>query len=808
MSFIIQNNLISTHEYALPNCNPETATWNKYISGVPCLNDPSRLCSFLHLPRLTAMPEEGIDAYESAIKTFMPVYKRFLNDYTNSGISYADVPQVGKKLLDDIINERTAIRINKEPKDFFNKLMVRIEQILQTPVGIEIFLLLAGSDEPISIVPARKDSHFDPQYNEINIYAGHDVWGGHFWENAADGAFHLCHLDSATVIIHEAVHALQNIHKNKFGLRISDWKNHSVNGDTSSVYHELTDNFAEQHAIFIENVFRFQRNPNEERYRLFHSFDIEGLIAPRTNPNIENSHDWGAFLDAIKLGASEVEKFLDRGVVVTSNGHSALHVAAMTGASKGIIDLLVSKGFSVHDKDVNGQTPLHLAAREGKLDVLKALLDKGADVNSCDDGGNTALHNCAWPLCADLLVSQGSNVNICNGKGMTPIQCACELSAVASEYGVGTVLEVLIRAGADVHTVDHCGRSILHHAIRGHSMNLEKLIGMPSIQKLWTLKDKRGASPLYLAIELGNQHAVDVLIKAGAQLWQNNNELSGDTLLHAAVRSGVVSLVEILLENGYDSVDCFDKKGNSPLDIARELGNERIVACLEEQSLYRRIVLQASFEDERLGELQIIRRGGDFIRISRDLMKQACLNKEDRKRAVYNLNKRLIALKKAWGTPLKLLDGGKIKKRVWQWQIDLSKGHLKEQTLFAEQLLAKQIDKLWQDYCLGKKNDLSCFNLNTSLDIERKKYLEEIQSSASALIADSDLWSQFYKEVLEQLPLQDWKKIHRLSPFQDRSGLTFFELTAFGDLLSLDNKDGYAKLKSAVANINGALVNS
>lgn len=47
-------------------------------------------------------------------------------------------------------------------------------------------------------------------------------------------------------------------------------------------------------------------------------------------------------------------------------------------------NLLTKGGIDVGLKDENGRTPLHLAAGEGHIEVIKLLISKGANINSID----------------------------------------------------------------------------------------------------------------------------------------------------------------------------------------------------------------------------------------------------------------------------------------------------------------------------------------------------------------------------------------------------------------------------------------
>jgi ankyrin repeat protein len=96
-----------------------------------------------------------------------------------------------------------------------------------------------------------------------------------------------------------------------------------------------------------------------------------------------------------------------------SDGESPLHIAASYGLAQ-VVELLIGNGAEIDvgvghglqdeesseadDEDdyreppINsGQTPLHLAAMRGHEEVVRILLDHGAEINARDDGDNTPL---------------------------------------------------------------------------------------------------------------------------------------------------------------------------------------------------------------------------------------------------------------------------------------------------------------------------------------------------------------------------------------------------------------------------------
>lgn len=78
------------------------------------------------------------------------------------------------------------------------------------------------------------------------------------------------------------------------------------------------------------------------------------------------------------------------GTLPQQTGTPLLSCAALQGSTD-IIKLLLDHGADVNRKDTHGQTPLILAAWQGDAEDVKLLLDKHADVTLRDATGKTAL---------------------------------------------------------------------------------------------------------------------------------------------------------------------------------------------------------------------------------------------------------------------------------------------------------------------------------------------------------------------------------------------------------------------------------
>lgn len=115
----------------------------------------------------------------------------------------------------------------------------------------------------------------------------------------------------------------------------------------------------------------------------------------------------------------------------TSTQNSLLHIAASKGQLE-VLDIYLQRcPFTLELCNRAGQTALHLAAREGHLELVTYLLSAGALPDLTDDRGNTALHYAAqWnrrPV-VDTLLASGANYLARNEAGWLPSDVAYDFS--------------------------------------------------------------------------------------------------------------------------------------------------------------------------------------------------------------------------------------------------------------------------------------------------------------------------------------------------------------------------------------------
>jgi len=132
-----------------------------------------------------------------------------------------------------------------------------------------------------------------------------------------------------------------------------------------------------------------------------------------------------------------------------------------TRVLQAVQNLLKTKGPNAMDP--NGNTPLIWAARNGKLNIVKFLVEQHQfplDVQNFD--AETALSAAVVEGHYDIvkfLIERGANINLGNCRSETPLHLAVVLGNLE-------IARLIVEEGAQVDTEDDCGDTPLHFAVR------------------------------------------------------------------------------------------------------------------------------------------------------------------------------------------------------------------------------------------------------------------------------------------------------------------------------------------------------
>ena len=178
-------------------------------------------------------------------------------------------------------------------------------------------------------------------------------------------------------------------------------------------------------------------------------------------PTLAAAGSYEDMLRAIEIDDERsVITLLKRGVdadMVTPKGDSILMVAARA-AKPGVVKAILAARPKVNGRNASGETALMLASINGRLDVVRMLLDSGADPNL---PGWTPLIYAAvnnHVEVARLLLSRGAQVNATAENGMTALM-------MAAREGQLPMVLLLLEHGADVNYTSQSGSNALSVAL-------------------------------------------------------------------------------------------------------------------------------------------------------------------------------------------------------------------------------------------------------------------------------------------------------------------------------------------------------
>lgn len=263
-----------------------------------------------------------------------------------------------------------------------------------------------------------------------------------------------------------------------------------------------------------------------------------------------------------------------------ASGDTGLHVAAREGnlnVTRFLCEAFDRPEFRADVLNRDMKRPLHEAAQFARSEVLNYLLSKGATVDSfkradwtplmlaCTKTGREACE------CIAALLEAGANPCIRNKDGWPPFLIACR-------SGDEDAFQLLVkRCPESIHHRSNNGRSALHiAAFHGHDRLIELLTSMDP--GLLSAKDSAGSTPLHEAVKNGHFGSTKLLMELGADVRAVDNV--GQTVLHVAALAGHLEIVEHFLGRNLIDVDAEAHFGVTPLIAAERGERKEIVECL------------------------------------------------------------------------------------------------------------------------------------------------------------------------------------------------------------------------------------
>ncbi|KAL6895186.1 ankyrin repeat-containing domain protein [Trichoderma longibrachiatum] len=294
-----------------------------------------------------------------------------------------------------------------------------------------------------------------------------------------------------------------------------------------------------------------------------------------------------------------------------------LQLAARSGELQVVQEILASNPSAVNDPPCGyyGQTALQAACMQGHEDVVKRLLDAGADVHFCS--GNNFQRTGLQIACGQgnenvvrLLLDAGSEINmspatnhgirvltqsrgtahetahslhntfaVARYNGRTALQAA-------AERGHLSIAKLLLQLGAEVDAPPSpsAGRTALQAASGGGFGAIVQLLLQHGAHVNAPAARYKGFTALQGACLQGSLEVVDLLLEFGANVQASGGGYDGDaTALHAAAERGHIKIVKKLVEAGADVNASLNRRGQTPIQGAVAGGHEAVVSYLRDK---------------------------------------------------------------------------------------------------------------------------------------------------------------------------------------------------------------------------------
>ncbi|GFQ77336.1 hypothetical protein TNCT_578431 [Trichonephila clavata] len=269
---------------------------------------------------------------------------------------------------------------------------------------------------------------------------------------------------------------------------------------------------------------------------------VEVLIKNGAEIDAESDSKPTSLCLAVRNNNKEIVKILLKyGADINAKKSLPLSTAIVFGLNSIAEILLDNEKIDIHYCGIDGNSLLHIAAKQGNYFLVEAFLSRGADANAITlTDGTSPLHYAAdagYVEIVKILLKNKAKINAFTNVGLTPIH-------LAAVKGHTSVVKLLLENGANAKVTDNKNRNSFEMAVAHGDVEVVKLLLQ---EKNININDKAndGFSLLHIAAQEGNLNIVKHLIDRGADVNSQND--AGSKPIHIAAREGHKDIVELFL---------------------------------------------------------------------------------------------------------------------------------------------------------------------------------------------------------------------------------------------------------------------
>ena len=274
-----------------------------------------------------------------------------------------------------------------------------------------------------------------------------------------------------------------------------------------------------------------------------------------------------------KLLTSREDGTADIVNVADNENRAALSIAAEHGHDE-LVKLLLDEGADINAQGGSFGNALQAASCGGHKQIVKLLLDKGAEVNSQGGDYGNALQaaSCGGhKQIVKLLLDKGADINAQGGSFDNALRAA-------SHGGDKHIVKLLLDKGAEVNAQGGLHGSFLQLLAYQGQTDLLRLV-YEQYHADQGLVDSHGRSPLLLAARGGHLDTFNYLVNLN--LETNIEDEKGDGLIHYAASNGSLQILNAVLHK--QPTPTLYNGHWSPLHWACRGGNPQVVERLVQE---------------------------------------------------------------------------------------------------------------------------------------------------------------------------------------------------------------------------------